>query len=286
MSFYKVIKAIFKYPLKLIFGVRVTGRGNVPEDGGFLVCVNHTSMADVILVALAMKHQPRFMAKKEAMSVPVVGAFLRSLGAFSVDRGGADVGAVKKAISIIEEGGTVSIFPQGHRYPKVAARSTPVRHGAGLISYRAGCGVLPMYIKTKSGKVKAFHRNEIVIGEFIPNAALGFESGGSAEYRRATELIFDRICDVGVSAGAPLEVAAAKALGENEVKVTDGEAFVPEARIVESDEATAAEQTAEPDGATAAEQPAEGTSPEADDTSPNAEHPTDADASPEAEDAK
>ena len=234
MSFYKVIKAIFKYPLKALFCVHVTGAENVPEDGGFLVCVNHTSMADVILVALAMKHQPRFMAKKEALSVPVVGAFLRSLGAFPVDRGGADVGAVKKAISLIGDGGVVSIFPQGHRYPKVAARSTPVRHGAGLISYRASCGVLPMYIKTKSGQVKAFHRNEIVIGELIPRDALGFAEGGSAEYRRAAELIFDRVCDIGVAAGAPLEVAAAKALGEDAVRLSDGEAFVAKDRTVEA----------------------------------------------------
>lgn len=234
MSLYKVIKAIFKYPLKLIFGIRVTGAQNVPEQGGFLVCANHTSMADVILVAVAMKHQPRFMAKKEALSVPVVGAFLRSLGAFSVDRGGADVGAVRRAISIIEEGGVVSIFPQGHRYPKVAARSTPVRHGAGLISYRAGCGVLPMYIKTKSGKVKAFRRNEIVIGELIPFDALGFENGGSAEYRAASELVFDRICDIGVEAGAPLEVAAAKELGENAVRLARGDAFVEDARTVKA----------------------------------------------------
>ena len=245
MSFYKVMKGIFKYPLKAIFCVRVTGAENVPETGGFLVCVNHTSMADVILIAIAMKHQPRFMAKKEALSVPVVGAFLRSLGAFSVDRGGADVGAVKKAISLIEDGGVVSIFPQGHRYPKVAARSTPVRHGAGLIAYRASCGVLPMYIKTKSGQVKAFHRNEIVIGEPIPREALGFAEGGSAEYRRATELIFDRVCDIGVAAGAPLEVAAAKALGANAVSLSDGEAFADEDRTTEAtaDGGDAAEAT-------------------------------------------
>ena len=217
MSFYTVIKAIFKHPLKLIFGVRVSGTENIPEDGGFLVCANHTSMADVILIALALPRQPRFMTKKEATSVPVVGAFLRSLGAFSVDRGGADLGAVKKAISLIEGGGVVAIFPQGHRYPKVAARSPPVRHGAGLISYRANCGVLPMYIKTKSGKVKAFHRNEIVVGEFIPNAALGFSEGGSAEYRRASELVFDRVCDIGVAAGAPLEVAAVGTMGGDTV---------------------------------------------------------------------
>ena len=211
MIFYKIIRTIFKYPLKLIYLIRVTGAENLPKEGGFLLCSNHTSMADVIPIAVALRRQPRYMAKKEALSVPVVGAFLRSLGAFAVDRGSSDVGAVKKAISIIKDGGVVCMFPQGHRYPKVAARSTPPRNGAGLIAYRAGCGVVPVYISTKTGKLRAFHRNEIVIGEFIPNEALGFSEGGSEEYKRATEIVYDRICGLGVAAGAPLEVAAAEA---------------------------------------------------------------------------
>ena len=53
-------------------------------------------------------------------------------------------------------------------------------------------------------------RNEIVIGELIPFEEFGFEEGGSEEYRRATEIVFGRICDIGVAAGAPLEAAAAE----------------------------------------------------------------------------
>ena len=225
MSVYKVIRAIFKYPLKLIFGVSVAGKENIPKDVGFLLCSNHTSMADVVAIAVALPVSPRFMAKKEALSVPVVGAFLRSLGAFAVDRGGADLGAVKTAVGIIKDGGAVCMFPQGHRYPNVAAASTEPRSGAGLIAYRASCGVLPIYIKTKSGRLKPFHSNKVVVGEFIPYSDLGFENGGSAEYKSAAELIFGRICEIGVAAGAPLEVAAAKerqSLPEGE-KPEDGE---------------------------------------------------------------
>ena len=215
MSLDKVVRTLLKYPLKLIFGIRVVGEENIPHEGGFLLCANHTSMVDVIPIAVGMRHQPRYMAKKEALSVPVAGAFLRALGAFSVDRGGADVGAVKTAISILKEGGVVSMFPQGHRYPKVAARSTPVRNGAGLIAYRAGCGVLPVYIKSKSGKFGAFRRNEIIYGKLIPFEELGFEKGGNDEYKRAMEIIFGRICDLGVAAGAPLEIAAAAEAQKN-----------------------------------------------------------------------
>ena len=209
MSFYSVVRAIFKYPLKLIFRIRVTGAENVPAEGGVLICSNHTSMADVIPIAVALKRRPRYMTKKEALSVPVAGAFLRAMGAFAVDRGGADLGAVKTAVSIIKEGGAVCMFPQGHRFPKVAARSIQPRSGAGLIAYRAGCGVLPIYLCTKSGKVSAFRRCEVVIGELIPFDALGFENGGTEEYKRATNILYERICELGVAANAPLEVAAA-----------------------------------------------------------------------------
>ena len=237
--FFKIIRAIFRYPLILIFGIHFHGRENVPKDGGFLICANHTSMADVIPIALGIRPQPRFMAKKEALSVPVVGAFLRSLGAFSVDRGSSDVGAVRKAIGIIREKGVVSIFPQGHRYPKVAARSTPLHSGAALIAYRAGCDVVPVYIKSRSGQLKAFRRNDIYFGEPIENSVLGFEAGGSAEYKRASAIIFDRVCDMGVEAGAPLEVAAAAALGEDAVTHSDGDAFVEDARTIEPADAAA-----------------------------------------------
>lgn len=210
MNLYNVIRAVFKYPMQFVFRVHVSGAENIPPDEGFVLCANHTSMCDVIVLAVAMDRQIRYMAKKEVLKVPVVGAFLRSLGAFAVDRGAADVGAIKKADSIIEDGGVVCMFPQGHRYPKVAVRNTSFRNGVGLISYRAHCGVMPAYIKTSSGVVRFFRRTDVVFGEFITNAELGFEKGGNSEYKRASETIFERICDIGVNSGAPLELAVAK----------------------------------------------------------------------------
>ena len=219
MSFYKVVYTIFKVPLRLIYRLHIHGAENIPRREGFILCSNHTSMRDLIAVALAAQRQPRFMAKKEATKVPLIGAFLRSLGAFPVDRSGADVGAIKKAISFIEDGTPVVIFPQGHRYPYVAARKTPVRHGVGLIAYRAKCAVVPMYILTKSGKVKPFRRTDVLIGEPIPYDELGFENGGSAEYRRAAQTVFDRICDLGADGGSALELAARDELGADHVTV-------------------------------------------------------------------
>lgn len=211
MSLYRVIYAVFKYPLKLLFRVHVTGEENIPENEGIILCSNHTSMCDVVVLAVAMRRQPRYMAKKEVLKVPIIGPFLHALGAFAVDRGSADLGAVRTAISIIGEGGVVCMFPQGHRYPKVAARNTPFRNGAGLIAYRAGCAVLPAYISTSSGVVRFFRRTDVVFGKLIPNSELGFDEGGNREYKQATQTVFDRICEIGVGAGAPVELEAVRA---------------------------------------------------------------------------
>lgn len=221
MNLYSIIRAVFKYPMRFVFRVHVSGAENIPENEGVILCANHTSMCDVIVLAVAMDRQLRYMAKKELLKIPVVGAFLRALGAFSVDRGAADLGAVRKAISIIEEGGVVCMFPQGHRYPKVAVRSTPFRNGAGLIAYRAGCAVLPAYIKTSSGVVRFFRRTEVIFGKPISNSEFGFTEGGNAEYKRAVQVVFERICDIGTEAGAPIELAAAQCAEAGNADVTE-----------------------------------------------------------------
>ena len=56
----------------------------------------------------------------------------------------------------IEDGDTVGVFPQGTRHPGKNPRETEVKHGVGLISYRAKCGVIPVFVKTKKRQVKYY----------------------------------------------------------------------------------------------------------------------------------
>ena len=99
---------------------RVKGRENLPKDGSFVICCNHSSCADPVwlLAALrARRHQqvPRIMAKAELLKVPVLGPLLRWVGVFGVERGEADVGALKIALKTLKEGRSLMLFPQGTR---------------------------------------------------------------------------------------------------------------------------------------------------------------------------
>ncbi len=197
MSFYSGMRTVFGPVMKLIYGIRITGKEKVPREGKLLICSNHTSMMDVAIVIASLDRKVRFMAKKEIFKKGFLEKFFTGMGAFPVDRTGVSVGSLKRAADIVESGDAVSIFPQGTRQKYVDPSTTSIKFGAGLIAYRSGCDVLPVFIKTKNNHVRLFSRTELIIGDVIPNSDLGFKSGGMREYETACDRIFRDICALG-----------------------------------------------------------------------------------------
>ncbi|MBQ7670884.1 MAG: 1-acyl-sn-glycerol-3-phosphate acyltransferase [Clostridia bacterium] len=197
MIFYRVAKFICAPFVRLIFRVKITGKENFPKEGGYLVCPNHTSLADVVVLAASFKRLLMFMAKKELFKSKIFGWLIRKLGAFPVDRGGADVGAIKNAISLIEQGQLVNIFPQGTRRSGVDPSTTRIKSGVGMIACHTKCGVIPVFIKAKDNHLKAFRRNELIIGKPIEYEEFGFSGDGKEDYDRAARMIFSRVCELG-----------------------------------------------------------------------------------------
>ena len=197
MSFYSGMKKVCSPIIKLLFRIKITGLENVPDEGGYLVCPNHTSMLDVVAIAASFKRLLNFMAKKELFGFKPFGALIRKLGAFPVDRGGNDVRAIKTAISLVSAGELVNMFPQGTRRKKVAPNTTPIKSGAGMIAYHAKCGAIPVFIKSKNNHLHMFGRTEVIIGKPIEYDDLGFTNGHMKEYERASRMIFSESCRLG-----------------------------------------------------------------------------------------
>ena len=200
---YQVLKAIVSPIYRLIFNVRIKGKENIPKEGGVLLCPNHISAVDVITIGVGSPRQITCIAKKELFSVPVLGALVKALGAVKIDRGGGDVGAIKTAVNAIQNGKTVVIFPQGHRCPGVDPATTQIRGGAGLIAYHAKCDVIPVCISMKKCKYRIFRKTEVIFGEPIKYEALGFTDGGRDQYNTATQIIFDKVVEMGDFNGLP-----------------------------------------------------------------------------------
>ncbi len=196
MSFYSSAKKLLAGFIRALYRVKITGAENEPPDGTFLICANHISEADPVIIGASIKHNPRYMAKKELMRVPLVGGLVRALGAYPIDRGGNDVGAVKRTIEMLKNGESVTMFPQGTRYRGVDPKGTKIKYGCAMIALRAEVSVLPIYIKTKNYKIGLFKRTYISIGKPITYDELSEASSGMKDFKAGAELIFSRITEL------------------------------------------------------------------------------------------
>ena len=195
---YRVIYAIFSGIVGFLFNIKVVNKDREPDGGGYVVCANHVSATDPIALCYAFrKNQVHFMAKKELFKVLLLAQLIKVMGAFPVDRGGNDVGAVKTAISLVNEKKTMGIFPQGHRYVGVDPRGTKTKNGVALIATKTRADILPCYIWRKKNKFKLFRRTYVIIGDVIPFEDLNYDPEASGEYARITNLAFDKICALG-----------------------------------------------------------------------------------------
>ena len=173
--------------------LHVYGAEKEKTEGPLIVCANHTAMLDVFSLTLTFKRQLRYLAKKELFKLPLFSQLISALGAFSVDRGANDVGAIKKTLSLLADGEAVGMFPQGTRYRGVDPAETPVKSGVGMMVYRSHADVQPVFIRVKNYKYRFLRRKDVIIGDPIHYEEFGFTNGGKEEYERAAKLVFDRI---------------------------------------------------------------------------------------------
>lgn len=195
MNFYQKAQKNLSRFLKWLFRIKVVGAENEPETGGCLVLANHISYVDVIALAVSLKRQIRYMAKKELFKVPLLGRLITSLGAFPVDRTGSAVSSLKKSIALLDSGEIVGMFPTGHRYKgkKFSDTRSAMKGGAAMTAFHSKVPILPVFIETKKSRFCLFRPITVHVGKLISYDEMGFVKGGTAEYERVSGIVFDRI---------------------------------------------------------------------------------------------
>jgi len=176
----------------LVHPVRAIGRENIPE-GAALICPNHTKASDpfFVLFAFGHRHVMRAMAKAEVMRLPVIGWLLSKAGVFGVDRGAADINAVKTALRFLKEGNKLLMFPEGTRVEE--GENVEAKTGAAMFSVRTGAPIIPVYIPAKK---RWFRHTTVIIGQpFLPQVA--GRKGTSEEYHAIAEDLMSRIRALG-----------------------------------------------------------------------------------------
>ena len=65
MGFYMQVKKWLSGVVRLLYRVEVVHPENEPEEGGYLLCANHMSNSDVVVIAACMRKPVYYLAKSE-----------------------------------------------------------------------------------------------------------------------------------------------------------------------------------------------------------------------------
>lgn len=153
---------------KLIYRVEINGRENIPNDNGFIVCPNHLSNIDPLLMCGIMPRRVSFMAKKELFDNPLLCWWMDWLGAFAVNREKPGASTIKTAMSIKKTEWVLGLFPQGTRGEFGVIKN--VNKGFANLAKVTKCGILPVGVVGTQEKRRLPFTGKIVvnIGELIP----------------------------------------------------------------------------------------------------------------------
>ena len=186
------IAYLFVKPLVcLLFPHKVVGLENLPE-GGALLCANHASGWDPVLIAVSLPNDSRlsFMGKDAMFRIPLLGPIIRKLGAFPVKRGGNDLVAMKTAMKALTDGRRLLVFPEGTRVEHQG--DADAKGGVTVMATRTGTPMVPIYC---GGKHKFLRRTTIVFGEPYRPVIAG-RRPTPEENHQAAEEILARIYDL------------------------------------------------------------------------------------------
>ncbi len=161
-KFYSIIYSILWVLAGILFPWRAVNQNRVPKEGGVVICANHTSFLDPILVLMAAtkKRQIHVVAKAELFKIPVLNWILKGIEMIPVKRGASDISAFKECLRVLRNGELLLIFPEGTRVKE--GQEAEAHPGAIVMAARSNVPVMPVYIGKKK---RLFRKTDVIFGE-------------------------------------------------------------------------------------------------------------------------
>ncbi len=88
----------------------------IQQDSGAIICSNHNSEWDVIILATSFQQRGQVVyqqSKESLFRIPIVNAWVRSCWAFPLTRGESDMGSYNYALELLKNNKWVIIYPEG-----------------------------------------------------------------------------------------------------------------------------------------------------------------------------
>lgn len=122
----------------------VTGKENIPEEDGMLLCANHQGMFDVLAIVAAFDRPLAAVLKKELANIPFLKQIIACTKSHPMDR--EDVRQSMKVIQTvtkeISDGRNILIFPEGTR-SRMGNEMLEFHGGSFKCATKSKCPIVP-----------------------------------------------------------------------------------------------------------------------------------------------
>lgn len=130
------------------------------HDGKCMLVANHLSDVDPLALIAISERPITFVAKKEAFSFPFIGAYLKTLGAISLDREHImeQARAINKAIEVAKDPNKpdLVIFAEGTRNRVPGSKCASYKPGTIKVAMKADVDIIPIALY---GTFRPFPKN-------------------------------------------------------------------------------------------------------------------------------
>ena len=152
---YHLVSWFFSTIFAATYGLRASGRRNVPEAGAVMLVSNHLSHLDVLVLGILLPRPLNYVARS-TLFFPPLGTFIRSLGAFPIQRDGIGAQGLKETLKRLRAGGIVTLFPEGTRTED--GDLAEMKAGIALLATKAKVAIVPAAI---AGTFEAWPRSRV-----------------------------------------------------------------------------------------------------------------------------
>lgn len=192
---YRFFWALCYVLARLLWGLRVEGRENVPKKGPVIVACNHVSLLDPPVVGSGISRESGYVAKKELFAVPGFGRLIRSVNAIPIDRSRLSRETLEVLVGFLDSGRVLVMFPEGTR--SRTGRLGSAKPGVGILLARRPVTVVPAYIEGTDAPLRNVFRRGRMRVVFGRPLALPLDvtstSEGRGDPRRIAESILEAI---------------------------------------------------------------------------------------------
>lgn len=154
--FYKFLQIIASSLFKIMYRVEVIDSHKIPKKGRIILCSNHMSYFDPLLICAYFPRTVYFMAKRELFKNKILSSIVTFFNAFPVNRFSMDRRAISNSVRVLNDEQVLGLFPEGTRSTDGVIREG--NKGVGLISMMAKSPIIPVALVGSNKIVQKPHK--------------------------------------------------------------------------------------------------------------------------------